>query len=161
MTDKPSFSIGKAIRELLDHGNLTGVERATHYASQREFEGMPEHKWRSSANARDHALYVPVETFLARQLTTSTFPIGIETFGVSNLLTWSACLRAGATVLTGLSRNINLWEIGQLPTPQWLVEVGQVTPTDPLFAGYPISPKRISGMINVSSQCLRSRTEGQ
>jgi Phage capsid family len=33
-----------------------------------------------------------------------------------------------------------------------------VTPTDPLFAGYPVSPKRISGLINISSQLLKQQT---
>jgi hypothetical protein len=46
------------------------------------------------------------------------------TLGVSNLQTWSACLRAGATILTDLSRNSTLWSIGTLPAPQWLPEIG-------------------------------------
>jgi hypothetical protein len=119
---------------------------------------MPEYKWMHFANARDQALFCPLELFTTRQVTVQNFPIGIETFGVSNLLTWSACLPAGATVLTGLSRNVNLWQIGQLPVPQWLPELGMVTPTDPLFSGVPTSPKRISGLINISSQLLKQQT---
>jgi hypothetical protein len=46
-----------------------------------------------------------------------------------------ACLRAGATILSGLRGNTTLWSIGQLPVPQWLAEVGIVTGSDPVFAG--------------------------
>jgi hypothetical protein len=155
--DPKPFSIGKAIRQLISRDALTGTERTVHYELAREFEGMSEFKWLRGGNPRDITLYVPVE-FFTRQITTAAFPLGTETFGVSNLLTWSACLRAGATVLSGLSRNANLWSIGQLPTPQWLPEVGQVAPSDPVFAPYAVSPKRISGMLVVSQQLLRQQT---
>jgi hypothetical protein len=92
----------------------------------------------------------------SRQVSVSGgFPIGLATFGASNLRTWSACARAGATFLTGLSRNCNLWAIGALPVPQWLPELGMVTPSDPVFERHPVSPKRISAMIVVSAQLLR------
>ena len=77
---------------------------------------------------------------------------------MSNLLTWSACVRAGAPVLSSLSRNANLWSIGQLPVPQWLPEIGMITPTDPVFGPYAVSPKRISGMLVVSQQLLPQQT---
>jgi len=48
--------------------------------------------------------------------------------------------------------------IGKLPVPQWLPEVGMLSPTDPVFVGYNISPKRISGMLMVSQQLLRQQT---
>jgi hypothetical protein len=57
-----------------------------------------------------------------------------------------------------LRANATLWSIGQLPVPQWLPEIGTVTPTDPVFTGYPVSPKRISGMLVVSQQLLRQQT---
>ena len=100
---------------------------------------------------------MPVELFL-RQNTTAAFPIGVETFGVSNLLTWSACARAGAGFLTRLQGNATLWSIGALPTPQWLPEVGAIVPSDPAFAGYSVSPKRIGEMLVVSQQLLRQQT---
>ena len=108
MSDKP-FCIGKALRETVERGILTGTERETHYQLERETEStLNEFKWLAGGNARDIRLNVPIELF-TRQITTPAFPIGVETFGVSNLLTWSACFRAGATVLSGLSRNANLW----------------------------------------------------
>jgi hypothetical protein len=82
---------------------------------------MAESRWlRSAAGARDQSLYVPMDLFAAstRQVTTAGFPIGLETFGASNLRTWSACLRADAGMLTGLQRNCNVWAIGALPVPQ-------------------------------------------
>jgi hypothetical protein len=44
--------------------------------------------------------------------------------------------------------------IQQLPVPVWLPEIGMVTPTDPVFAGVSLTPKRISGMLTVSRQLL-------
>jgi Phage capsid family len=160
MSDKPfaPFSIGKAIREIVEKGILTGNERESHYQLEREAESaLKESAWmRGAAGPRDIALNVPVELF-TRQITTAAFPIGIETFGVSNLLTWSACLRAGATVLSGLQGNATLWSIGTLPVPQWLPELGMVAPSDPIFAGYSVSPKRVSAMLVVSNQLLRQQ----
>src|SRR5215469_6823520 len=102
MSDK-FFSIGEAIREIITHGGLTGVERTVHFDLAREAESnLNEFKWLAGGNARDIPLNVPIE-FFTRQITTAAFPIGVEAFGASNLLTWSACLRAGATVLSGLS----------------------------------------------------------
>ena len=127
-----------------------------HYQLEREAD-LNEFKWLAGGNARDIRLNAPIELFV-RQLTVPAFPIGVETFGVSNLLTWSACARAGAGFLTGLSRNANLWSIGALPVPQWLPEVRMVAPSDPVFAPYQVSPKRISGMLVVSQQLLRQQT---
>jgi hypothetical protein len=70
MSDNP-FSIGKAIREIVQHGPLTGVERKVHFELQREAESvLSEYKWLSSANARDIGLNVPTELFVT-QLTTA------------------------------------------------------------------------------------------
>ena len=158
MPDK-SFSISKAIREIVERGALTGVEREYHYTLEREAEStLNEFEWLRGGNTRDLTLNVPAE-FFVRQIVAGGSPlIGVETFGVSNLLTWSACLRAGATVLTGLSRNSTLWSIGTLPVPQWLPEIGMVAPSDPVFAGVNVSPKRVSGMLVVSNQLLRQQT---
>jgi hypothetical protein len=53
------------------------------------------------ANQRGIGLNVPVE-LCKRQITATAFPIGIETTGISYLLTWLACLRAVAKLLTEL-----------------------------------------------------------
>jgi hypothetical protein len=158
MPDKV-FSISKGIREIIEHGGLTGVEREYHYTLEREAEsGLNEFAWLRGGNARDLTFNAPVE-FFTRQIVAGGSPlVGVESFGVSNLLTWSACARAGAGFLTGLSRNSTLWSIGQLPVPQWLPEIGMIAPSDPVFAGYSVSPKRISGMLVVSNQLLRQQT---
>jgi hypothetical protein len=44
--------------------------------------------------------------------------------------------------------------IGQFPVPQWLREVGMLTPTDPVFVGYSVSPKRVSAILVVSDQII-------
>lgn len=161
MPEPKPYSLSKAIGEMLDRGNLTGLERSLHYEFSRELESMTQIKWMDTANARDQALFVPLDLFTGqtRQLSvTGGFPIGLETAGISNLRTWSACLRAGANILSGLSRNVNLWSIGALPVPEWLPELGMITPSDPLFVNYPVKPFRISGMINISTQLLRQQS---
>jgi hypothetical protein len=45
-----------------------------------------------------------------------------------------------------------------LSVPQWLPETGMVTPSDPVFAGYNVSPKRIGGVLVVSAQLLKQQT---
>lgn len=72
-----TYSFSKAVRELLNGGVLTGIEREAHYMLQREAESGGEHAWLHGGNPRDHPLFVPLEMFLTRQLTTSTFPIGV------------------------------------------------------------------------------------
>jgi Phage capsid family len=158
MSDK-LFSIGKAISEVVVRRDLTGVERTTHFELEREAESsLNDFRWMRGSNKRDIGLNVPVELF-TRQLVAGSSPlVGVQTFGISNLLTWSACLRAGATILTGLRGNTTLWSIGQLPVPQWLPEIGMATSSDPVFAGYSVSPKRISGMLTVSRQLLVQQT---
>jgi hypothetical protein len=42
--------------------------------------------------------------------------------------------------------------------PQWLPEIGMIAPSDPVFAGCNVSPKRISGMLVVSRQLLLQQT---
>jgi Phage capsid family len=148
------FSLSKGIREVIEKGELTGTEREAHFALERAAESDGnEFRWLRGGNERDLTLNVPVELF-TRQITTAGFPIGIQTAGISNLQTWSACLRAGATVLSGLSRNATVWSIGTLPTPQWLPEIGQVAPSDAGFVGVNVNPKRISAMLVVSRQLL-------
>ena len=66
----------------------------------------------------------------------------------------------GSGLFTGVKARGRRWNIsiGQLPVPLWLPEVGMLTPTDPVFAGHSVSPKRISTMLVVSNQLLRQQT---
>jgi hypothetical protein len=68
------FSLGKGIREIIEHGGLTGVERETHFTLEREAESsLNDFKWMRGNNARDIGLNVPAELFL-RQLTVPMCP---------------------------------------------------------------------------------------
>ena len=60
--------------------------------------------------------------------------------------------------MTGLSRNSTLWSIGALPAVQWVGEIGMDVSSDPVFAGYAVSPKRISGLLTVIRQLLVQQT---
>jgi HK97 family phage major capsid protein len=85
--------------------------------------------------------------------------IGQLTFGESPLRNWSACLKAGALMLTGLRENVTLWEISPLQVPEWLPEIGQITPSDPGFSGPQLKPVRISAETIVSAQLLRQQSD--
>jgi hypothetical protein len=126
---------------------------------QRETEStLNEFAWLRGGNTRDLTLNAPIELF-PRQIVAGGSPlIGVQTFGLSNLLTWSACARAGAGFLTGLSRSSTLWSIGELPTPQWLPEIDMIAPSEPVFARHNVSPEPISGMLVVSRQLLVQQT---
>jgi hypothetical protein len=62
----------------------------------------------------------------------------------------------GSGLFTGVMGRDGRWTIliGQLAVPQRSPELGMATPSDPVFAGYSVSPKRISGMRVVSRQLL-------
>ena len=162
MSDKSPFSLSRAIAETLASGNpTTGFERSEHFRLAREAE---ENKFLEAyrfGNPRDRALYVPLEVFVGATRDLATSPssaggalIGLITAGESPLRNWSACLKAGALMLTGLRENVTLWEISPLQVPQWLPEIGQITPSDPGFAGPQLKPTRISSETIVSRQLL-------
>jgi hypothetical protein len=137
-----------------------------HFALAREAE---ENKFLEAyrfGNSRDRALYVPLEVFVGSTRDLATSPasaggalIGLITAGDSPLRNWSACLKAGALMLTGLRENVTLWEISPLQVPQWLPEVGQITPSDPGFSGPQLKPVRISAETIVSAQLLRQQSD--
>lgn len=54
MSDNKLFSLGKGIREIVEHGALTGVERAAHFELERELESsLNDFKRLRGQNARD------------------------------------------------------------------------------------------------------------
>jgi hypothetical protein len=62
-------------------------------------------------------------------------------------------------MVTGLRENATLWEVAPLPVPQWLPEVGMVTPSDPGFSGPQLKPVRISAETIVSRQLLIQQSD--
>ena len=56
-----------------------------------------------------------------------------------------------------MKANTVVWEIGKLSVPVWLPEIDQMIPSDPVFAGISTPPRRLSGMINVSSRLLKQQ----
>jgi hypothetical protein len=112
MSDKSPFSLSRAITESLASGNPTsGFERSEHFRLAREAEENKYLSGYSFGNSRDRALFCPLETFLGSTRDLATSPasaggalIGLVTFGESPLRNWSACLRAGALLVSGLAR---------------------------------------------------------
>jgi hypothetical protein len=104
-------------------------------------------------------LIVPWEVFTTgqRQLVATGSPlIGTWTTGFSDLQSWSMVLKSGATILRDLKANAVVWQVGVLPIPSWIAEVGQGLPTSPVFGGVTTKPWRISAMINISKTTLAS-----
>lgn len=112
---------------------------------------MPEGKY--------HSLYVPLSV-VQRDLSVTGGPaagaslLGIRTFGRSDLATWSAVIDSGAILATGLKDNVTFWQISTLPLPTWNSEFGMQVPVDPVFTGFPTTPKRIAAITKVSRQLL-------
>jgi hypothetical protein len=139
---------------------LTGLERKAHYTALQALERMETMTDKRVTSGLSNELIVPWEAFTTgqRQLVAVASPlIGTWTTGYSDLLSWSMVLKSGATVLGDLKANAVVWEIGQLPTPSRIAEVGQGIPTSPVFAGVNTKPWLISGIINVSAQLLKQQ----
>ena len=74
---------------------------------------------------------------------------------VIDLLEWSACVRAGAQMLTGLSANVGLARTSHLSTPEWVPEIGFSPSSEPLLSQVALGPpRRLSAMFQVSKQLL-------
>jgi len=147
MSDKP-YSISKAFNEC-SNGTLTGLEREANFTALRAFERMEVTDKRVTSGLIGE-LIVPWEVFMTgqRQLVATGSPlIGTWTTGYSDLQTWSMVLKSGATVLRNLKANADVWEVGELPVPNWLAEIGQALPASPVFGGVTTKPWRLSGMI--------------
>jgi hypothetical protein len=73
---------------------------------------------------------------------------------ISSLLLWSSALAQGATLLSGLTANVQAGVTTTLPQPSWVNEASAPAQGDPVFSKLSLSPKRISCNLDVSSTLL-------
>lgn len=142
------FKLGKALAEH-QSGKLTGVE--AEYSQERR-------------SGRQDALTVPVSILLGerRALLTSDPVAGpgsnlIQTsLGplIDRLRPLLAVERLGATVLPGLSGNLDLPRMRASGSAGWVSENGPATTTDPQFEKLAMSPKTVAAQYEVSRRML-------
>ena len=82
--------------------------------------------------------------------------LGVRTYGRSDLANWSAMIKAGALVVSGLKDRVVFWQVSTLPTPVWGSEYGMnaPAPTDCVFTEFLVQPKRLAAIETVSKQLL-------
>jgi hypothetical protein len=160
-----SYSLSRAIRNVLSRGMATGSELEYHLEEERSREAIPALKTIFSATVYGgQVLHVPLEAF--RQVAVGGATGGaslVETRleRVTDLLQWSTCMRAGAEMLTNLKENVGLARTSKLGEPQWVPEIGFSPATEPEFQLVSLGPaRRLSGMIVASRQLLMSASPG-
>lgn len=158
-----SYSLSRALLSMLDRGAPTGIEADYHFSEALNRSKLPPNSPLSTPISNLAVLHVPFEG-LRRDVSagnTGASLIGEEKQLVSPLLTWSAAVQAGATVLEGLRENVSLARVSKLPEPVWQPETGFVIETDPEFASVLLGPpRRVCGLVRVSQQLLMSASPG-
>lgn len=137
------FSITKALREGPDH--LSGREREVHteLAKGRETRGV----------------MVPTSLILGetRAMTTATAGDTVATnLGgmIDRLRPTMAVQRLGATVLSGLTGNLDLPKLTGGPSAYWIAEDAATTASDSTFDKISLAPKTVSGEMYLSRRLV-------
>lgn len=143
------YHLGKALSEHLS-GKLTGVE--AEYATERR-------------SGRKDALAVPVSILLGgeRRALTTTTPSGgpgsnmvATSLGpmIDRLRPLLAVEGLGATVLSGLTDNLDLPRFKSSGSAGWVAEHGAATASDPQFEKISLAPKTVAAQYEVSRRMM-------
>lgn len=139
-TEVRGYSVAKAIREAVS-GSLSGLEREQHdeLARGREVRGV----------------MVPTSAIFGEQraMTTSTASDTVTTsLGglIDRLRPVLAVQSMGATVLSGLTGNLDLPRLTAGPTAYWVAEDGAPTASDSTFDKVSLTPKTVAGEMYLS-----------
>jgi hypothetical protein len=168
MSHREQYSLSKALRDVVLSGGPKGFEAECHFEELRQRENVPELRALSYVPSRGgNTLHLPLNA-LTRDVSVGGISGGASLVGeelpiASPLLSFSACIEAGATVLENLRSNVALATVTKLPEVQWVAETGGFTPTpasDPLFGQVPLTPHRVVGQIIASRQLLVSAARG-
>jgi hypothetical protein len=128
------YSLSRAIADVLNRGVPTGVEAEYHFEEMRQREKMPALNFLAGAKGRGQVLHVPLG-MLRRDVgvgeSGGASLVGQRLERVSDLLSWSSCVAAGAQLLTGLRENVGLARTSKLVEPEWIVEIGFSPVIDP------------------------------
>ncbi|WP_131803499.1 phage major capsid protein [Mesorhizobium sp. LCM 4577] len=138
------FSITKALREGPDH--LSGREREVHQelAKGRETRGV----------------MVPTSLILGEQRAMLTSGSAGDTVAtnlggmIDRLRPSLAVQRLGATVLSGLTGNLDLPKLTGGPSAYWVAEDGATTASDSTFDKVSLAPKTVSGEMYLSRRLV-------
>ena len=160
-------SIAEAIRDMLECGAPRNEEIAEyHFAEARAREATPALNFLAGAKrVGGQVLHVPLGGFGRRDVGVGSSGgaslVGQRLERVSDLLSWSACVQAGAMVLEGLREDVALARTSRLPAAQWVPEIGFAPSVDPDFSLVALGPpRRVSGAIIVSKQLLMQAGPG-
>jgi HK97 family phage major capsid protein len=150
------YSVGKALAEFSEHGRLTGAEA--------EFQA--EHR-----SGRPGAITMPTSLFLGsretRALTTTT-PVGgvggnmIATNQgqfIDRLRPTLAVEALGATVLSGLTGNLDLPRLKNSGTAGWVGEHSNATRSDASFDKVSMGPKTVAAEYEISRRMMLQATQ--
>ena len=139
-----SYSIRKAIKEAQD-GNLTGLEREQHdeLSKGREVRGV----------------MVPTALILGETRAMTVANTGntvATTLGglIDRLRPTLAVQGLGATVISGLTGNLDLPRLTSGPTAHWVAEDGSSTASDATFDKVSLAPKTVTGEMYLSRRLV-------
>jgi hypothetical protein len=159
MSQKP-FSIGRAIRSLLQRDALMSPEVEFDFAIRRKIE-TSETLRTLGACSTPHSCFIPVQ-FGRRDVSVGSAPGLVDQafLSGSDLLAWSSVRQAGAIFLSDMSADLHMGLTSTKATATWLGETG-ATPEDATlsFQGLDLKPKRISALVTASSMLLSAGGE--
>ena len=150
------FSLSAAIRDLLNGGELSGLEAELDQEELARRQGLPLLNFLSSARAYGSpSIALPMGSRQVSVGGSGGFLVGEEKRIVaSDLIQFSAVVDAGSTVLENLKDNLSLAWMKEEPTVSWVPELGFSIESSPAFESLGLSPRRVSGMTVCSNQML-------
>lgn len=156
-TERDRYNLRNVILQSIDpvkYGRLTGFERECSDAITREYGGrapagiyVPDFVFGSPVGRRDFSIAANGGSGL------------VETSVMGNLMTeylrpMPAVEMAGATVLNGLTANVTIPRISAGASLTMVAEQGTATETDVTQTGVALSPKRVTGYVDLSKQLI-------
>jgi HK97 family phage major capsid protein len=144
------FRVGKAIAEMSEHGRMTGAEG----------EYAAEHR-----SGRPGAIAMPVGVFLGERRAVTTGGSGgnlvaTELGPMIDRLRPSLAVEAmGATVLSGLTSNLDLPRLTGSGSAGWVAEHGGATRSDATFDKVSMGPKTVAAEYELSRRMMIQATQ--
>jgi Phage capsid family len=153
---KDCFSLSRFIGSILTRGTPTGYELDISNELGRSLSP----NWKSK-RGEPTGFMIPSSAFETRDITTGgsgSYLVGKRVEQVPGILGWSAVLRSGANILRLRDSDCQIWLDTNLPTAQWLPEIGTITKSDPNLAGPVLTPRRICAQCVVARKLLIQAT---
>jgi len=166
MTQKSPFSFYRVINSLLKRASLLDAEESFDAEVRCRIESTEALlQLRASNLPNTFSFYAPVLSRTRRDVSAGAGGGGIvakEDIGpFSDLLQWSATVRAGAQLLTNVVGDLSAGVSTSLPAPSWVTEAGPAPDTDQTFTKLELKPKRVSAKIVVSSLLLSASPDAE